>query len=68
MTFRTLLVWLKRATGIGYKHYPVLPDGVVDQKRAKEFNARADKLAHDIEELDKELRRNGFRIRPFSRD
>jgi hypothetical protein len=66
MALQEILVWLSRATGVGYHQYDPLVKSEVDVKKASDLREKADRLAADIERLERELRRNGrIRIFPF---
>jgi hypothetical protein len=66
MPFREIIVWLSRATGVGYRRYEPLVAKEVDIKKASDLREKADRLAMDIERLERELRKHGrIRIFPF---
>lgn len=58
---KTAVVWLKRATGIGYRKYqPLIDEGHVDPFIASRLEAHAKAMVREVEDLDRELRRSGL--------
>jgi hypothetical protein len=56
-----IVIWLKRATGIGYKKFPPLPKTmVVDPRAADPIKRKSDVVVREIERLERELRRRGI--------
>ena len=60
--FDATIVWLKRATGIGYKTYDPLVGGDIDIDEVTRKIRRADRLVRDVERLERELRRIGLPV------
>lgn len=56
-------MWIKRATGIGYKQFPELPEGEVHRAKemVKKLEDRPREMVDRIIALDRELRRRGLR-------
>lgn len=51
-----MIVWFKRATGIGYKKFPPLE---VDTKVTRRLKEDSDDLVVQLEQLERDLRRRG---------
>jgi hypothetical protein len=65
MPLKEILKWMSRATGIGYNWYDPMVQQDVDVKKARDLREKADKLAYDVERLERELRQHGrIRILP----
>jgi hypothetical protein len=61
---KNTMIWLSRASGIGYRQYGPLEETDKGIKRAIELRHKADRLARDLEIVERELQRRG-RIRVF---
>lgn len=64
MSLDNIIVWLKRATGIGYKRYKPLSETTVSIEKMPNIKEKADRLNRDFDRLERELRRIGIRIYP----
>ena len=51
------IVWLKRATGIGYRAFPPIMGGVVPHGEQDRLKNKSNEVARDVERLERELRR-----------
>jgi hypothetical protein len=60
MALRSIILWLKRATGIGYKHPKPIEHETHGPEQAAELKHKTDKLVRDMERLEQELRRVGY--------
>jgi hypothetical protein len=59
---KRLIVWLKRATGLGYSKYPPLPDSPpVDPQTGERLKKKSDEVVQEVERLEKELGKLGIR-------
>jgi hypothetical protein len=65
---REILIWLSRATGIGYKRFHPLIGNEVDPNIAVKVSADNDRLCRDITRLHQELLKSGFRRSSVSGD
>ncbi len=55
----TAMIWLSRATGIGYRPYPPIVGGIVPSDYADQLVVKSDEIERQIEMLERELRRRG---------
>lgn len=62
--WRDILIWVKRATGVGYRRFAPLVGNEIDVDKSRYLRLRSDKLVDDVEQLEMELRKIGFRIPP----
>lgn len=53
---RLMVVWIKRATGIGYREFPPLN---ISSENTKKLRKNSDDLVIQIEQLERDLRRRG---------
>lgn len=60
--FDNVVLWLKRATGVGYATFDPLAGGVIDIDEQTRKMRRADRLVRDVERLEYELRRIGLPV------
>lgn len=51
-----MIVWLKRATGIGYYSYPPLAE-IIDQKKAEDMEQKTRNLCEEVDYIERELTR-----------
>lgn len=51
------VVWLKRATGVGYREFPPIVGGVVPHDEHDKLRAKTNEVARDVERLERELLR-----------
>ena len=59
---KSLVRWIKRATGIGYRKFPPLPtESVVNPRMAEPLRKKSDQIVREVERLEAELRRLGIR-------
>jgi hypothetical protein len=65
MPLKSIITWLKRATGVGYRRYDPLVGRDVDVEKSARLRERTDKLVRDVDQLERELRKIGLRIPPF---
>lgn len=54
--WKCLVVWFKRATGIGYREFPSLED---KKQRAADLRYNSNDLVVQVEQLERDIRRRG---------
>lgn len=64
MWVEMILIWLKRATGIGYEEFPLLDSECHEQ--TEKIKEKANQVQKDVELLERELRRVLVRYRYHS--
>lgn len=63
---RSLVKWIKRATGVGYRKFPPLSqEPIVDPRLADPLKRKSDQVVREVERLEAELRRLGIRTYHF---
>jgi hypothetical protein len=55
-----ILVWMERATGIGYKEFPKLDEHI---ENAKRLERKSIEIEHEMEKLKEELEQHGYSSR-----
>lgn len=59
-TMLAIIVWAKRASGIGYYEFPPLSEHV---EKARELRDRSAEIAVELDKLARELESRGFKIK-----
>ena len=68
MGYGRIIMWIKRATGIGYRQYPPLDESILREHHLPSLKKNSEKLVRDFGRLEQELKNRGLRMGGNSAD